>query len=66
MLRDGAVAHVDARGVRTLRRLKDDVAEVPKGFECGVGLHDAAVAGDLREGDVLEAFVVREEPPDLD
>ena len=64
--RDGAVAHVDARGVRTLRRLKDDVAEVPKGSECGVGLHDAAVAGDLREGDVLEAFVVREEPPDLD
>jgi len=66
VLRDGAVAHVDARGVRTLRRLKDDVAEVPKGSECGVGLHDAAVAGDLREGDVLEAFVVREEPPDLD
>ncbi|KAH8077301.1 hypothetical protein JL720_10019 [Aureococcus anophagefferens] len=37
VLRDGAVAHVDARGVRTPAGSGDDVAEVPKGLSAASG-----------------------------
>ena len=45
--------------------IRDSVSEVPKGSECGVGLHSSEVAGLVKEGDVLEAFVVEERPADL-
>jgi len=63
--RSGEVIETDARGVASLRRVKDTVSEVAKGLECGVGLHSSEVAGLVREGDVLEAFVVEERPADL-
>ncbi|NPV06633.1 MAG: translation initiation factor IF-2 [Anaerolineae bacterium] len=44
-------------GVASLRRFTEDVREVREGFECGVGLDGFS---DLREGDVLEAFVMRQ------
>jgi translation initiation factor IF-2 len=52
LLRDNIVVHTGK--VSTLRRFKNDVNEVKQGFECGV-----AIAGyqDIRQGDVLEAFV---------
>ena len=56
----------DARGVSSLRRVKDVVSEVAKGLECGVGLHSAEAAALVQEGDVLEAFVVTEAPAALD
>jgi translation initiation factor IF-2 len=39
--------------VVSLKRFKDDVAEVKNGFECGIGVEGF---GDLREGDILEVF----------
>ncbi|MFO7549030.1 MAG: translation initiation factor IF-2 [Acidimicrobiia bacterium] len=55
LLRDGIVIH-DGR-IGSLRRFKDDVREVAQGFECGVGLEGYH---DLKEGDVIEVYVVRE------
>jgi len=39
--------------VGSLRRFKDDVAEVQQGFECGIGI---ANFNDVKIGDVIEAF----------
>jgi translation initiation factor IF-2 len=41
--------------VASLRRFKDDVAEVRAGLECGVVLQDT---NDIKPGDVLETFEV--------
>ncbi len=51
LLREGVVVH--AGELSQLKRFKDDVREVAKGYECGL-----AFAGwqDLREGDVVECF----------
>jgi translation initiation factor IF-2 len=45
--------------IQSLRRFKDDVREVATGFECGIGLSDFQ---DLKEGDVIETYEVREIP----
>ena len=55
LVRDGAVVY-DGR-VASLRRFKDDVREVQEGFECGIGLENFQ---DVKEGDVLETYEVRE------
>lgn len=39
--------------LESLRRFKDDVNEVKKGIECGVGVKDY---NDVKEGDQIEAF----------
>jgi translation initiation factor IF-2 len=39
--------------VGSLRRFKDDVREVPAGYECGIGLENCQ---DIKPGDVIEAF----------
>ncbi|NCP11283.1 MAG: translation initiation factor IF-2 [Sphingomonadales bacterium] len=43
--------------IRSLRRFKDDVAEVRAGMECGVVLEDT---NDIKAGDMLEVFEVEE------
>ncbi len=55
VVRDGAVVHETT--VDQLRRFKDDVREVTEGFECGIHLEGF---NDVKEGDVLEAYEVRE------
>ena len=40
--------------VGSLKRFKDDVAEVKSGYECGIGI---AGYNDLKEGDTIEFFV---------
>ena len=57
LLREGVVIHTGNIG--SLRRFKDDVREVATGFECGIGLESY---NDLKEGDVVEAFTLREVP----
>jgi translation initiation factor IF-2 len=52
LLRDSVVAH-EGR-VRSLRRFKEDVAEVRSGMECGISIENF---NDLKVGDVIEAFV---------
>jgi translation initiation factor IF-2 len=55
VVRDGVVVY-DGR-VGSLRRFKDDVREVAAGYECGIGVENF---GDVKEGDVIEAYEVRE------
>ena len=52
LLRDNVVVHTGK--IDSLKRFKNDVSEVKNGFECGVAL---ANYGDLKPGDVIEAFV---------
>ena len=64
-VRDGETVAESIRGAESLRRVKDDVTEVPTGAECGVGLACSVAAGLVREGDVLEGFFVDEVPATL-
>jgi translation initiation factor IF-2 len=58
LLRDGAVV-ADNLDISSLRREKDDVTEVREGFECGVVLRNF---NDIKIGDVVESFEMREIP----
>ncbi|HEY3826174.1 MAG TPA: translation initiation factor IF-2 [Bryobacteraceae bacterium] len=54
VLRDNIVVHTGKIG--SLRRFKDDVSEVRAGMECGITLDNF---GDVKQGDVIEAFVMQ-------
>lgn len=41
----------------TLKRFKDDVKEVTKGFECGIQIENY---NDIKEGDVIEVYIMEE------
>jgi translation initiation factor IF-2 len=58
LLRDGAVVAENV-SVASLRRFKDDATEVREGFECGLTLGSY---NDLRVGDIIETFEMREKP----
>ena len=53
IIRDGIV--VFEGKLASLRRFKDDVKEVASGFECGIGIENY---NDIKEGDVIEMFVM--------
>jgi translation initiation factor IF-2 len=55
LVRDGVIVYDGKIG--SLRRFKDDAAEVREGFECGIGLENYQ---DVKEGDIIEAFEVEE------
>ena len=55
LLRDNVVIYTGE--IESLRRMKDDVKEVKEGFECGIKLKNY---NDIREGDQLEVFEIRE------
>ena len=55
VVRDGIIVY-EGR-IESLRRFKDDVREVAAGFECGIGIENF---NDVKEGDIIEAFEVRE------
>ncbi len=55
VVRDGIVLAEDK--IASLRRFKDDVKEVAQGYECGITLEKY---GDVKEGDVFEAFIIEE------
>ncbi|PWW48910.1 translation initiation factor IF-2 [Melaminivora alkalimesophila] len=55
LLRDNVVIYTGE--VESLRRHKDDVKEVREGFECGIKLKNY---NDIREGDQLEFFDIKE------
>ncbi len=60
LLRDNAVI-VESTDLSSLRREKDDVSEVREGFECGLVVKGY---GDIKIGDVVECFEMREIPRD--
>lgn len=51
LIRDGVVVYTGE--LATLKRFKDDVKEVAKGYECGIQIKNY---NDLQEGDVIESF----------
>jgi translation initiation factor IF-2 len=51
LLRDNVVIHEGT--LKTLRRFKDEVREVQKGYECGMAFDNY---DDIKEGDMIEAF----------
>ena len=55
LLRNGVVIYTGT--VSSLRREKDDVREVAKGYECGIGLEKF---NDIKVGDSIEAFENKE------
>lgn len=55
LLRDNVVIYEGK--IESLKRFKDDAKEVASGFECGIGLERF---NDIKEGDVIEAFVNEE------
>jgi translation initiation factor IF-2 len=55
LLRENVVIYTGE--IESLKRLKDDVKEVKEGFECGIKLKNY---NDIREGDVLEVFEIKE------
>ena len=55
LVRDGVVIYDGT--IVSLRRFKDDVQTVATGFECGIGL---ANFRDIKEGDTIESYEVRE------
>ncbi|MFQ6109473.1 MAG: translation initiation factor IF-2 [Candidatus Aminicenantales bacterium] len=47
--------------ISSLKHLKDNVTEVNKGLECGIGLERFK---DIHEGDIIEAFIKEKAKPD--
>ncbi len=58
VVRDGVVIFEDK--ISSLKRFKDDAKEVAQGFECGIGLERF---NDIKENDILEAFIMEEVKP---
>jgi translation initiation factor IF-2 len=59
LLRDNVVVHTGK--VASLRRFKDDVSEVKSGMECGITIENF---GDVKQGDVIEAFKTERVQPE--
>ena len=55
VIRDNVVIH-DGK-LASLKRFKDDVKEVTKGFECGIQIENY---NDIKEGDIIEVYVMEE------
>ncbi|TYA14311.1 translation initiation factor IF-2 [Paenibacillus faecis] len=58
LIRDGIV--VFEGKIDSLKRFKDDAKEVAQGYECGITLDNY---NDLKEGDVIEAFIMETVEP---
>ena len=60
VIRDGVVVYPPADrtvGLDSLKRFKEDVREVREGFECGIKI---AGYDDIKVGDVIEAYTVKQ------
>lgn len=55
VIREDVVIHEGK--LASLKRFKDDVKEVAKGFECGLQIENY---NDIKEGDIIEVFVMEE------
>ncbi len=60
VIRDGVV--IFTGNIASLKRFKDDVREVAAGYECGLRIENFQ---DIKEGDIIEAFEIREVAPEL-
>ena len=55
VIRENVVIHEGH--LATLKRFKDDVKEVTKGFECGIQIENY---NDIKEGDTIEVYIMEE------
>lgn len=55
IIRDNVVIH-DGKLI-SLKRFKDDAKEIASGYECGIQIEDF---NDIKEGDILEVYVMEE------
>ena len=55
LIRENVVVYTGE--IESLKRMKDDVREVKEGFECGIKLKNY---NDIKEGDLLEVFEIKE------
>lgn len=53
LLRDNVI--IAETKISSLKRFKEDVKEVEKGYECGIGLENV---NDIRENDVIESYQI--------
>jgi translation initiation factor IF-2 len=60
LLRDNVIVYEG--DISSLKRFKDDAKEVATGYECGIGIEGY---NDIKVGDVIEAFVLKEEAAKL-
>ncbi|MGC8871671.1 MAG: translation initiation factor IF-2 [Caldimicrobium sp.] len=60
VIRDGVVVYTGK--IASLKRFKEDVREVPSGYECGIKIENF---NDVKEGDIIEAFEAREVAQEL-
>jgi translation initiation factor IF-2 len=60
ILRDSVVLYEGRNS--SLRRYKDDVKEVPSGYECGIGIENY---NDIKAGDMLESYYLEEIKPEV-
>jgi translation initiation factor IF-2 len=61
ILRDSVVVYEGRNS--SLRRYKDDVKEVPSGYECGIGIENY---NDIKVGDMLESYYLEEIKPEIE
>jgi translation initiation factor IF-2 len=61
LIRDGVQIYEGKVG--SLKRFKDDAREVAAGFECGIGIDGY---NDVKIGDVIETYALKEERPTLE
>ena len=61
LVRDGQ--YIWEGQLSSLQRFKDTVKEVAEGYECGIGLEGF---NDLKEGDLVEAYIIEERKRTLD
>ena len=59
VIRDGEVIHQGR--ISSLKHLKENVTEIKKDYECGIGLEKFK---DIQEGDVIEAFITEKVKPE--
>ncbi|GAD82042.1 translation initiation factor IF-2 [Nocardia asteroides] len=59
LIRDGRVV-AETMTISSLKREKDDATEVREGYECGM----TVTYSDIKEGDIIEAYELREKPRD--
>ncbi|MEV6321705.1 translation initiation factor IF-2 [Nocardia sp. NPDC051787] len=59
LLRDNVVI-AETMTISSLKREKDDAVEVREGYECGM----TVTYSDIKEGDIIEAYELREKPRD--
>jgi translation initiation factor IF-2 len=52
IVREGVVVYTGA--LTSLKRFKDDVKEVTKGYDCGLQIKDY---NDIKIGDTIEAYI---------